>query len=310
STTFDSDAASLDAGDLAQIAPAELARLAREEEARAQKEERRRRRRERREMRRVADAIAAGALEGHGNVNTQPMPAAGMSASRRLSIDAFGPFQQAPGPAHDEADEADAADLDGGLYAGRRCAHGGSSVSGSSSRTSASQHDSQAPPPAKEKRKKAKSGSGKASNSSKSSRSRASDTSASTAQSPSLVSPHASSFAGMMPSAYAMPEDAMYVVPEDATADGEFDGIVGMGLDSAPAAAYTSAELKPSAGKWGSELTVNVNGLTPSGGLPSAALATGMPSPGLGTVMPSPGLSGGPRRQANARDLGAFLASK
>uniref|UniRef100_D8QDY5 DNA 3'-5' helicase n=1 Tax=Schizophyllum commune (strain H4-8 / FGSC 9210) TaxID=578458 RepID=D8QDY5_SCHCM len=339
SATFDSDAASLDPSDLTHISPAELERRALEEEERRQKEERRKRRRERREMRRVAEAIAAGELHDgdvpgyEGYVDTQPAPAARMSASRRLSVDAFGPFQQAPSQSpilpQDDADEADAADLDGGLYAGRRRAQGGSSVSGSRSggsdsrsRTSASasQQDAQAdlPPPPKQKRKKSKSG--KASSSSKSSRSRASDTSASTTQSPSLVSPHAPSFTGALPLVYAISEH-----PASPT-EGDFDGVVGMGLDSAPAQAYTSAELKPSAelksGAGG--LHVDVNGLTSAGALPSAALATGMPSPGLRTGMPSPGLGadmpspglpspglgGGPRRQSNARDMGAFLASK
>ncbi|KAL1662118.1 hypothetical protein GGF50DRAFT_128984 [Schizophyllum commune] len=343
SATFDSDAASLDPSDLTHISPAELERRALEEEERRQKEERRRRRRERREMRRVAEAIAAGELHDgevpgyEGYVDTQPAPAARMSASRRLSVDAFGPFQQAPSPVspQDEADDTDAADLDGGLYAGRRRAQGGSSVSGSRSgvsssrsggsdsrsRTSASQPDAQAdlPPPPKQKRKKSKSG--KASSSSKSSRSRASDTSASTTQSPSLVSPHAASFTGALPPVYAISEH-----PASPT-EGDFDGVVGMGLDSAPAQAYTSAELKPSAEfkpRAAGGLHVDVNGLTPTGALPSAALATGMPSPGLRTGMPSPGLGadmpspglpspglgGGPRRQSNARDMGAFLASK
>ncbi|KAI4524794.1 ATP-dependent DNA helicase [Schizophyllum commune Loenen D] len=342
SATFDSDAASLDPSDLTHISPAELERRALEEEERRQKEERRRRRRERREMRRVAEAIAAGELHDgdvpgyEGYVDTQPAPAARMSAPRRLSVDAFGPFQQAPSPVspQDDADEADAADLDGGLYAGRRRAQGGSSVSGSRSdsrshtsdsrsRTSASasQPDAQAdlPPPPKQKRKKSKSGN--ASSSSKSSRSRASNTSASTTQSPSLVSPHAASFTGALPPVYAISEH-----PASPT-EGDFDGVVGMGLDSAPAQAYTSAELKPSAEfkpRAAGGLHVDVNGLTPTGALPSAALATGMPSPGLRTGMPSPGLGvdmpspglpspglgGGPRRQSNARDMGAFLASK
>ncbi|TRM62272.1 hypothetical protein BD626DRAFT_498692 [Schizophyllum amplum] len=349
-STFDSDAASLDASDLAQFDPAELERRAKEEDERRLKEERRRQRRERREMQRVAEAIAAGALDADEGVyvDAQPVPAARMSAPRRMSIDAFGPFQQAGAlsqnpspvpsgspvpPLHAEDADDDDADLDGGLYAGLRRPYGDSSVSGSDSRsrTSTSQQDPReqvqpmpqpGDPAVKEKRrKKTKSGKGSCASglSSKSSRSRASDTSGSTAQSPSLMSPNASSFAGAQPAVFSGAHPAVYAVEEHAAED-DFDGVVGMGLDSAPAQAYTSAELKPAQAKWGAQdLTVDVRGLTPDGGLPSSALATGMPSPGFNTAlpspglmsgMPSPGLGGAPRRQSNARDLGAFLASK
>ncbi|KAK0480673.1 hypothetical protein IW261DRAFT_1419027 [Armillaria novae-zelandiae] len=137
---LDSDAAPLDSAAIDSMTPEQLqerARAAEEEERRA-KEERRERRRTRREVKRLAQALAAGSVDGgafegfQGSAGAYPhIPSPGFYST------------PPPPPSHPDVDaEADdGADLDGGMYVGRREHHGSSG--GSDSRLTSSDASSQ-----------------------------------------------------------------------------------------------------------------------------------------------------------------------
>ncbi|KAK0495990.1 hypothetical protein EDD18DRAFT_226857 [Armillaria luteobubalina] len=141
STGFDSDAAPLDSAVIDSMTPEQLrerARAAEEEERRA-KEERRQRRRERKEMKRLAQALAAGSVDGE---EFEGFQGSGSVTGEYSHIPSPG-FYSSPPPSHPDVDaEADdGADLDGGMYVGRREHHGSSG--GSDSRLTSSDASSQ-----------------------------------------------------------------------------------------------------------------------------------------------------------------------
>ncbi|KAK0192674.1 hypothetical protein F5146DRAFT_1041029 [Armillaria mellea] len=141
STGFDSDAAPLDSAAIDSMTPEQLqerARAAEEEERRA-KEERRKRRRERKEMKRLAQALAAGSVDGE---EFEGFQGSGSVTGEYPHIPSPG-FYSTPPPSHPDVDaEADdGADLDGGMYVGRREHHGSSG--GSDSRLTSSDASSQ-----------------------------------------------------------------------------------------------------------------------------------------------------------------------
>ena len=175
-STFDSDAAPLDADAIAAMssptAIATAAAQAADNEAQLlrEKEERRQRRREKKERRRLAEALAAqntvgdgeGAFEGFqgsggGTASTSGGSRSGYLQRRGPTSDSgsasgsgfsgspggagggFGPFVEAPALANDEEDAA--ADLDGGMYARRAPRAAPGDGSDSRSRTSASRSD-------------------------------------------------------------------------------------------------------------------------------------------------------------------------
>ncbi|KAF5318825.1 hypothetical protein D9619_010986 [Psilocybe cf. subviscida] len=166
--TFDSDAAPLDADDIAAMSSPTVAAsaAAKAAEAEAQrlreKEERRQRRRERKEGKRLAEALASGegdafeGFQGSGGDYAAPPHSRPTSDSGSGSVfsgstqEQFGNFVSAVQqqyPQHDEDD--DAADLDGSMYASKRRRglppsrlNGGSD---SQSRTSASDKSHQLP---------------------------------------------------------------------------------------------------------------------------------------------------------------------
>ncbi|KAK0458851.1 uncharacterized protein EV420DRAFT_335625 [Desarmillaria tabescens] len=141
STGFDSDAAPLDSAAIDSMTPEQLqerARVAEEEERRA-KEERRKRRRERKEMKRLAQALAAGSVDGE---EFEGFQGSGSATGEYPHIPSPGFYHTLP-PSHPDADtEADdGADLDGGMYISRREHH--SSSGGSDSRLTSSDASSQ-----------------------------------------------------------------------------------------------------------------------------------------------------------------------
>ncbi|KAK0203686.1 hypothetical protein DFS33DRAFT_1333195 [Desarmillaria ectypa] len=141
SSGFDSDAAPLDSAAIDSMTPEQLqerARAAEEEERRAQ-EERRKRRRERKETKRLAQALAAGSVDGE---EFEGFQGSGSVTGEYLHVPPPG-FYNTPPPSHPDVDaEADdGADLDGGMYVSRREHHGSSG--GSDSRLTSSDASSQ-----------------------------------------------------------------------------------------------------------------------------------------------------------------------